>query len=132
MVSSTSQVAAAPAQYDFASAADISGETFLTLLSAELQNQDPLEPMSSKDMLDQITQLNMISQLTQLNDVLADSNKQTVTDVASLIGKHVEWIDPTTGNLVSGNVTKVQRDDAGWQVVVGNQSAGINSLISVR
>ena len=48
------------------------GQTeFLSLLVAQLQNQDPLNPMDSANFSAQLAQFSSLEQLTQINDKLA-------------------------------------------------------------
>lgn len=60
-------------------------EAFLTLLVAQLKNQDPLSPLQPHEFAAQLAQFSSVEQLTQLNDglsALAQSNQ-----VSSLVGK---------------------------------------------
>lgn len=111
----------------------LTSEDFLELLSAQLRYQDPLEPMSGEAMLTQIAQLTTVSELTALNDnFMAMSDAHNVTDVATLLGKRVEWSDPESGELRSGVVTEAQLGEAGWEVCVGSEVAAVTDIISVR
>jgi flagellar basal-body rod modification protein FlgD len=44
--------------------------TFITLLTTQLQAQDPLNPMSPSEMVDQLTQVNSLQQLMQIQQDL--------------------------------------------------------------
>lgn len=81
-------------------------DDFLKLLTMELQNQDPLQPMDNKDFIAQMAQF---SSLEQMNNVATSMNslKDTMTSMfqqslltqgAALIGKQVSGlgIDGTT------------------------------------
>jgi flagellar basal-body rod modification protein FlgD len=48
---------------------------FITLLTAQLQAQDPLNPMSPEDMVSQLTEVSSLQQLYSIN--------QTLTNIAS-------------------------------------------------
>ena len=41
-------------------------DSFITLLTAQLQAQDPLNPMDPSEMVDQLTQINSLQQLVQI------------------------------------------------------------------
>jgi flagellar basal-body rod modification protein FlgD len=57
-------------------------DTFMKLLLAELQHQDPLEPMDNNQLVGQMAQLNSLQQLTSIN-----SNIETVKDyMETLLG----------------------------------------------
>lgn len=79
-------------------------ESFLTMLVAQLQNQDPLNPMDGTDFSAQLAQFSQLEQLINLNDSmdnLASSfTKQSVGDTVGYIGKQV------TGNVDTMNVSE--------------------------
>jgi flagellar basal-body rod modification protein FlgD len=57
-------------------------DTFMQLLLAELQHQDPLEPMNNTELVGQMAQLNSLQKLTSL-----DSNIDTMKDyMETLLG----------------------------------------------
>jgi len=55
------------------SASDL-GTTFLTLLSQELQNQDPTAPVDSTAMVGQMISLNQLDQLISINQILGTAS----------------------------------------------------------
>ncbi len=48
----------------------VDSNTFLTLLIAQLKNQDPLEPQQGAEFVAQLAQFNSLEQLTSINDRL--------------------------------------------------------------
>jgi flagellar basal-body rod modification protein FlgD len=51
--------------------------SFITLLTAQLQAQDPLNPMDPSQMVDQLTQINSLQQLVQIQTDLQQMMGQT-------------------------------------------------------
>jgi len=45
---------------------------FITLLTTQLQAQDPLDPMSAQEMVAQLTQVSSLQQLISINQFLRD------------------------------------------------------------
>jgi len=45
-------------------------DSFITLLTAQLQAQDPLNPMDPSQMVDQLTEINSLQQLIQIQSDL--------------------------------------------------------------
>jgi len=131
MTSAVTAATSSAAQATYRAQADFSTEAFMTLLIAELQNQDPLEPLDSKEMMDQLTQLTMVSQLEELSQVLDSQGSYRVTEVAALVGRSVEWIDPDTGATSSGVVQKAGYGQQGWTVQVGDQAIPLGWITSV-
>lgn len=68
-------------------------DSFMTLLVAQLQNQDPMNPMENAEMTSQLAQINTVSGIESLNDTLAGINGQLDTSqmlqAADMIGKGV-------------------------------------------
>ncbi|HYM10970.1 MAG TPA: flagellar hook capping FlgD N-terminal domain-containing protein [Bryobacterales bacterium] len=49
---------------------DVSANTFLQLLVAEIKNQDPLQPMQGTEFITQLAQFNSLAQLIAIKDEL--------------------------------------------------------------
>ncbi len=75
------------------SAAAEMGDRFMTLFLAQLQNQDPLNPMDNSEMTSQLAQMNMVSGLESLNasmqTLMSSYNEALSLQAANLIGKNV-------------------------------------------
>ncbi len=69
-------------------------DSFLTLLVAQLTNQDPMNPMDDTEMTGQLAQFSSLEQLTKINEGITSLNDaQTRTDMlsaVSFIGKNVK------------------------------------------
>jgi flagellar basal-body rod modification protein FlgD len=113
-------------------ASQLSADAFLTLLAAELQNQDPTEPMDGQQMVDQLAQLTSVSELSQLNANFEEAQgTQLVAQVAGLIGHDVAWIDSSSGETVTGTVDSVELSSGAWVVNVGEQQVGLDSVLAI-
>ncbi|WP_300456372.1 FlgD immunoglobulin-like domain containing protein [Desulfobacula sp.] len=94
-------------------------DSFLTMLVAQLQNQDPLNPMEGSDFSAQLAQFSQLEQLINLNDTLetvaTSSNQPTEGDFLNYIGKQVTGkVDTMTvdeGTVSSGFYTLSQPAD---------------------
>jgi flagellar basal-body rod modification protein FlgD len=79
----------------------VTQDDFLKLLIAQLQNQDPLQPMDNQEFAAQLAQFNSLGQLIEINDKLGVlQNGQGAMgqyNAASLIGKEIS----STGNKVN-------------------------------
>ncbi len=74
-------------------------ETFLNLLTTQMQNQDPLSPMANEDFIAQLATFSSLEQLMDIGDAMK-ANTLTManlsnTTMASLVGKHVVAIGDT-------------------------------------
>jgi flagellar basal-body rod modification protein FlgD len=84
------------------SGAQAETDRFLKLLVAQLNNQDPLNPMDNAQMTSQMAQINTVSGIQQLNDnvksLMGQFNAMQVLQGTSMVGREV---------LVSGNSLSV-------------------------
>jgi len=74
-------------------AGDDAQDRFLKLLTTQLKNQDPLNPLDNAQMTSQLAQISTVDGITKLNATLqslvnSSSQSQTV-QAASLVGHHV-------------------------------------------
>ena len=69
-------------------------DSFLTLLTTQLQNQDPTNPMDSKEMTNQLVQFSQVEQQIQQNknleQLLALQNQSATASAVSYIGRQVQ------------------------------------------
>jgi len=112
-------------------------QTFLTLLTAQLKNQDPLSPMDPSQFTQQLVQMTGVQQQILTNQLLQKMSDSSsgLGDPVSLIGKTVTATTDTT-TLASGkadwlysldgaaaNVKLVVKDSQGRVVYSATQSA---------
>ncbi|MFI4974443.1 MAG: flagellar hook assembly protein FlgD [Caulobacterales bacterium] len=109
-------------------------QTFLSLLTTQLRNQDPLQPLDSSQFTQQITQMTGVEQQLLSNQLL----QQLVTaqgglgQAAGLIGKTV-GVPATAGGqpAISGVVTGVQTVNGKTELTVGGQQVPLSSVTSI-
>jgi len=89
---------------------DLDVDSFLKLMIAELQNQDPLNPLDNKDMLAQINQIREIGATDHLTETL-DSVLlgQNIASATNLIGAEVDALSDDD-QRVAGVVERVTID----------------------
>lgn len=106
-------------------------DTFLKLLVAQVQNQDPLDPVSDTDFIAQLAQFNSLSSLQQLNASFDQMLKLTqLTQGSELIGKNVQYLDGT-GTIVSGTVGRVISDGSQIFLDINNARVGLDQITAV-
>ncbi|MBO9515601.1 MAG: flagellar hook assembly protein FlgD [Variovorax sp.] len=96
-IADTSSISGANAASAAASTASVSSsdneQRFLKLLVAQLNNQDPLNPMENAELTSQLAQMSTVSGIEKLNSTLEGLVNQTGSNqalqAASLIGYHV-------------------------------------------
>jgi flagellar basal-body rod modification protein FlgD len=103
-----------PDQIDRTDASGAWGQdTFLKLLMAEMQHQDPLQPTDSAAMMTQMAQFSAVEGLNKLNTQLTALNiQQDFASAVTMIGKTVTWLDEQ-GATHTGAVQAVKPSPTG-------------------
>jgi flagellar basal-body rod modification protein FlgD len=115
---------------------DMEVSQFLDLLIAQLQNQDPLEPMENSEMMAQIAQMREISSTDQLTETLeAMVVGQQLSTATSMIGKRVRALTDD-GTNVEGVVDRVSVDINGddtrsLRIHIGAETVSLNNIREV-
>jgi flagellar basal-body rod modification protein FlgD len=88
-----------------AAGATLGGTNFLTLMLAQLKNQDPTSPVDSNQFLNQLASLSTVQGITQLNTSFGSLSTSLVSSQAlqasSLLG-HQALVSSKTANLTAG------------------------------
>jgi flagellar basal-body rod modification protein FlgD len=116
-----------------ATSAAVSQDQFLTLLVTQLQNQDPLDPVSDRDFIAQLTQLNTLTSLQSLNASFAENLKlQQLTQGADLVGRTVTYKpEADSPTNATGTVDSVAVENGQFVLKVGTTSVVLDNIVSV-
>jgi flagellar basal-body rod modification protein FlgD len=115
-------------QLSSSTALAINSSDFLKLFLAQLENQDPTQPMDNTKMLAQLAQMTEISTLQQVQTSLQGTQ---LAQSSALIGKNVTGLD-VNGDAVNGVVASVtQSNDAGLVLQVGTQYIKPDAVVKV-
>ncbi|HIW33848.1 MAG TPA: flagellar hook capping protein [Candidatus Paenibacillus intestinavium] len=107
---------------------ELGKDQFLSILVAQLRNQDPMNPMSDTDFIAQMAQFTSVEQLSNMAGELA-LIRQNIGSASSLIGKTVTWNEfDETGKVIqrSGVVDSIISQDGLLYVEVGGARVGID------
>src|SRR6202034_1698120 len=115
-VSATTPVSPTPASSSVSSSSaaaatqSLSYNDFLTLLMAEMKNQDPTQPMDPSQMVSQLATVSEVGQAVQTNTTLSSLlTSSSLSQAEQLIGRTVTSADGST----SGEVASVSVGSAG-------------------
>jgi len=96
--------AAAQTNADALSQLSTNFQTFLSLLTTQLKNQDPLSPLDSNQFTQQLVQMSGVEAQLNTNNLLqtvANNTSNGVSTAVGLIGKNVKAVS-STANLANG------------------------------
>ncbi len=114
---------------------------FMNLLIAQLQNQNPLEPMDNSQMTSQLAQISSLEQLETINAQLsALTGEESAFGAAltaaegryavSLIGKTLTYTS-ADGTVAGGCVTGVEQRDGEFVLQVGDQQVSLDAVCQI-
>ena len=103
---------------------ELGKDDFLKLLVAQLQSQDPLNPMEDKEFISQMAQFTSLEQMKNV------SNAVQITQATSYIGKQITW-DDEMGEQQTGIVKSVRIVSGEPKIVVGDQNIALAKVTSV-
>ena len=99
-------------------------DEFVSLMIAEMQNQDPLEPMDNTQMLQQISQIREIGSNDRLSETLdAVLLGQNMATASNMIGQTIMALDDDAKTFV-GTVDRVSIEDGEAKLHVIQRIAG--------
>ena len=106
-------------------------DTFLTLLTAQLQNQDPLEPTDATEFTNQLVQFSGVEQQIETNssleNLLAANNSATGAAMSNYLGQQVE-IESQGGGFHGEDITwrySISADAAEAKIIIRDANGEI-------
>ena len=99
----------------------------MTLIMAQFQNQDIMNPASTDDFLNQMIQMMTIQTMTNMNDI------STISYAASLVGKEVTIGVPGKEGLeeIVGVVTGTGMMNGQQIIIVNGKEYGLNQILAI-
>ncbi|MEZ6132245.1 MAG: flagellar hook capping FlgD N-terminal domain-containing protein [Planctomycetaceae bacterium] len=116
-----------------------SSQQFMNLLVAQIQYQDPLEPVSQENMTAQLAQISTVSGISEMTAGISNLNlrfsemlnMQTLFDGANLVGRHVQFNSPVSGQQATGEISEARLSNGQLALTVNGQNIGLSDVIAV-
>jgi len=110
---------------------DVDLDEFLGLLIAQLQNQDPLNPMENQEILQQVSQIREIESNARLTETLQTVLLgQNMSTASSLIGRTISGLSEAN-EKVTGRVDRVSVVDGVPKLHVGDQTIKLTNVSEI-
>ena len=105
---------------------------YLQLLTVQLQNQDPIDPVDQEGLINDLAQFSMLEGVEDLNGSFEDMLRlQEVTQGVDLVGKNVQYEDDSTGEIKSGVVDELVTAQNSINLLVNGETISIGRVIGV-
>ncbi|MCS6830766.1 MAG: flagellar hook capping FlgD N-terminal domain-containing protein [Armatimonadota bacterium] len=109
-----------------------SKDQFLKLFLAQLQNQNPLEPMQDRDFLMQLAQFTQVENAEEMTRTLQQlQTLVTATQATTLLGKQVVALPEGEASSVEGKVSAVRFTADGIRLIVGGKEVRVQNILQV-
>jgi len=114
---------------------------FMHLLTTQLKNQDPFEPVNDAEFLGQLAQFSSLEEsqgqtkaLNSLAQILtANAGLQSLSQASSLIGKEIAYYDPDLDIESTAKVSSVKFGNGGIQLEIeGGATIPLGNVIEIR
>lgn len=100
-------------------------ETFLRLLTTQLQNQDPLEPLDATKFTEQLVSYSQVEQQiatnSSLNTLISVTRSSAGATAVSFLGKNA---------ITAGQVSNLSNGNAGWQYTLPQDATGLQVRVT--
>ncbi|MBS0410377.1 MAG: hypothetical protein JSR86_10725 [Proteobacteria bacterium] len=109
-------------------------QTFLSLLTTQLKNQDPLSPLDTNQFTQQLTQMTGVEQQLLSNQLLQQlvTAQAGIGQNANLIGKMITAPGANTGDAdITGVVSAIQQVDGATVLTVGSNQVPLSSVTKI-
>ncbi|MFQ5732566.1 MAG: flagellar hook capping FlgD N-terminal domain-containing protein [Planctomycetaceae bacterium] len=111
--------------------AGMTSDDFMTLLIAELQNQDPSEPVKNADLLNQLSVMrNLAANVEMAKALKAITSNQQLSTASTFIGKVITGT-ATDDSKATGIVDRAFLRDGEAFVSVGDQEVPLDGVTTV-
>jgi flagellar basal-body rod modification protein FlgD len=104
---------------------------FMQMLIAELENQDPTQPMSNQDLLTQLSTMSQLQSTQDLDTALqTNTNNQQLSIASSFIGQNIQGTD-SNSNPVSGIAQQALLQNGAAYLAVGTSLVPLANITAV-
>jgi flagellar basal-body rod modification protein FlgD len=109
---------------------EIASSEFLNLLTIQLRNQDPIDPVKQEDFISQLTQFSMLEQTEALNSSFEQILQiEQLNQGIALVGKQAEYVNAATGERSTGMVQQLFADQGPIDLLINGERISL-SLVS--
>jgi flagellar basal-body rod modification protein FlgD len=110
----------------------LNADTFMKLLIAQLQNQDPTQPVGNSELLQQLSTMRNLQASVELSDTLKTlTANQQVTAGASFLGKVITGTNASEQE-VSGVADRVFLSGGELTIGIGNEHVSVSKVTGVK
>ncbi|QDT10961.1 flagellar hook capping FlgD N-terminal domain-containing protein [Planctomycetes bacterium K23_9] len=105
---------------------------YLQLLTVQLQNQDPIDPVDQEGLINDLAQFSQLEGIEGLNGSFEKMLQlQEATQGVNLVGKNVQYQDPISGEMRSGKASEMFTAGDTVNLLVDGTTVDISNITGV-
>lgn len=105
---------------------------FLQLLTVQLQNQDPFEPVKQENFIAQLAQFSTLEGVEKLNSSFASMLRlQELAQGIDIVGRTVDYFDSGTNQIDRGRVSELFVDQGTIMLMINNRPISLDSIAGI-
>jgi flagellar basal-body rod modification protein FlgD len=113
-------------------ATGLTSQQFMQLLVAQVQYQDPLDPMSDADFASQLAQFASLEGIEQLNTNFSNLLlMQELTQGSSLVGMTLQYQPTGSSTASQGTVQQVTFQNGQLQLIIGGTAVSLSQVVGI-
>ena len=106
---------------------DVATSDFLNLLTVQLRNQDPINPVEQGDFISQLAQFSQLEETESLTRSFESVLRiQEINQGFNLVGKEAEFVNAETGERETGTVEQAFADQGPIDLLINGQRVSID------
>jgi flagellar basal-body rod modification protein FlgD len=107
-------------------------DDFLRILTTQLSNQDPSNPLQDKEFIAQMATFSTLEQMTNLNKTFEKFASSQMSQYTNAIGKEITWTPNGTSTPVTGMVTGVSAQEGNFYYMVGEEKVPTDQVTEIK
>ena len=113
-------------------ASALNSDAFMSMLLAQMRNQNPFEPMKDNEMMVQMAQMNSVQELQKMGVSLSEMNQTNqLLSGTGMMGKLVSYSDDE-GNLLEALIDSITVDNSEVLLSSGETTIRLSDILQVR
>lgn len=107
-------------------------DDFLKILTVQLSNQDPTNPLQDRDFIAQMATFSSLEQITNLNTSFNSFASQQISQYTNSIGKEITWTNQGATAPNTGVVKGVSAQNGIYYYLVGDAKVPVNQVTQIK
>lgn len=110
-------------------------DLFLKILTTQLRNQDPTQPMEDREFIAQLAQFSTLEQISNMNQAFNQflaTQQGDISQYSMMINKEVSWINEETGGQETGVIKGIVRKENQFYYQINDQEIPVENITSAK